>query len=793
MSCPSVPTLAPRPAAHVAAGRPAARPGVAQATRLLALAATLAVIASLVLGTGVGAVQAIAGVPKAVFIVGPSSLSGDNIAEARAGVAAARAAGAQAVLVATPNATWKAVRDALQGASFVAYLGHGNGFPNPHRAVMDPEGNNGFGLNASAGDTSVRYYGEAWFLREVSLAPHAVVLLSHVCYAGGSTEPGYAAPTLAVARVRVDNFAAGFLAAGAGAVLADASNGAAAWYASRVLSGSSATVESIWRGAPMAQSRWLEFDSDRTPGASLLMNPMSHDPYYYRAMTGDRTLTSAKVVASGGSVTDILPSALAIPGEATVARGGADAFPDATLDAGGTMTATSTLPAGTAVQLLDEAAPTADGRRVIHLGDAATGTPIGYVDAARLLPADVTKPRVWGFDGGSGAFSPNDDGVLDTFPVHARFSEPVDWTLTIRDAGGQRVGATETGTGSVAYLGWRGRSGGTPLPDGHYTLTITGRDPMGNRSDSQDLDAVIDTTPPARPGVTADVDWFTPDGDGQRDTVAFTVDPAERGAAVVRIVRGDGRTVRTLSKATDGTPVTIAWDGRNESLATVQPGDYTTVITTRDRAGNTSRERSLPVQVATVLGDPTVSRPVFLPDGDGLADTVDLGVTLGMASTIDWTIVDRDGAVVRTLLAAADEPKGVLTMTWDGLDDGGSPVPPGIYRSVIVAAGGRSKVSAAVTITPWVVQLSDRTPARGQTITITLTAGEPLGTTPVLTAQPTGATAPRVVDVARVAPGVFRATYRVPAKAGVGPLVLVVTATDSAGGALEATRSVPVH
>jgi flagellar hook assembly protein FlgD len=510
-------------------------------------------------------------------------------------------------------------------------------------------------------------------------------------------------------------------------------------------------------------------------------------------MTGDRSLTSAQVVASGGSGTDVVPGALAVPGSATVARGGAEVYPDATLDASGTAAPSATLSAAAAVRVLDEAPDTTDGRRVVHLGDDATGDPIGYVDAARLVPGDVTRPRIWGFDGGSGAFSPNGDGVLDAFPVHGRFSEPVDWTLTIRDAGGQRVGAVTTGTGTVAYLGWRGRVGGSPLPDGHYTLTISARDAMGNRSESRDLDAAIDTTPPDRPDATADVDWFTPDGDGERDSATFTIDPAERGSAVIRIQRGDGRTVRTLGKSTDGSPVKLTWDGRNDSLAAVKPGDYSAVITTRDRAGNTSRERSLPIQVATVLSHPTVSRPAFLPDGDGLADSVDLGVTLGLPSVVDWTIVARDGSVVRTLLAGADEPKGTLSVTWDGLDDGGSPVPPGRYRSVIAAAGGRSRVSTSVTVTSWIVEVSDPTPARGQTVTIRLTAAEPLGTPPVLTAQPTGAATPRSITVRRVAPGVYSATYRVPAAARVGPLLLRVTATDAAGGVLEASRSVRVH
>ena len=56
----------------------------------------------------------------------------------------------------------------------------------------------------------------------VKLAPDAVVLLHHLCYASGLSEPGLPEGTLDQAKQRVDNFAAGFIRAGASAVIAEA-------------------------------------------------------------------------------------------------------------------------------------------------------------------------------------------------------------------------------------------------------------------------------------------------------------------------------------------------------------------------------------------------------------------------------------------------------------------------------------------------------------------------------------------------------------------------------------------
>ena len=74
---------------------------------------------------------------------------------------------------------------------------------------------------AGNGDYNNKYYGEP-SIRTLDFAPNAVVLLFHLCYASGNSEPGEPAPTFARrARPRVDNYGSAFLAAGASAVIAD--------------------------------------------------------------------------------------------------------------------------------------------------------------------------------------------------------------------------------------------------------------------------------------------------------------------------------------------------------------------------------------------------------------------------------------------------------------------------------------------------------------------------------------------------------------------------------------------
>jgi len=186
--------------------------------------------------------------PKVVIVVGATHGTTPTYrTRADAAYAEAIKYSSNVVKVYSPNATWANVKAALQGASVVMYMGHGNGFPSPYRTTPWPYSQNGFGLNqvAGQGDYNTQYYGEHYIAGEVKLAPNAVVLLNHLCYASGNSEPGQAEPTVEVAKQRADNYAAGFLKAGARAVIADGLMGPG--YYIRSLFTTRQTIDQMWR------------------------------------------------------------------------------------------------------------------------------------------------------------------------------------------------------------------------------------------------------------------------------------------------------------------------------------------------------------------------------------------------------------------------------------------------------------------------------------------------------------------------------------------------------------------
>ena len=199
------------------------------------------------------------------------------------------------VKVYSPNATWSKVKSATVGASVVIYFGHGNGWPSPYTYDPNYTTKDGFGLNATAGngDNNNKYYGEP-YVASLDLAPNAVIMLHHLCYAAGNSEPGHAAPTKTVAKQRVDNYGAGFLKAGVSAVIADGHSGPVAYL--RSLFTTDQRLIDLWRTQPNYHGNEFSFASTRSSGKTAFMDPDTATSGYYRSFVGNPNVTTTQVL-----------------------------------------------------------------------------------------------------------------------------------------------------------------------------------------------------------------------------------------------------------------------------------------------------------------------------------------------------------------------------------------------------------------------------------------------------------------------------------------------------------------
>jgi hypothetical protein len=238
---------------------------------------------------------------KAVIVVGPTHSSTSRYLGFGESLAVlAESYGMDVRRIFHPRATAARLKEAIQGANLVAYFGHGNGWPSPY-APFQEKTKNGMGLNLVEGGSqnSVEYYGGNWFRNNVTLAENAVVMFGGLCYAEGNGEPGMGIPGWDVARQRVDNYAAAFLAIGAGAVYAYG------WQSVNTvleqLMTTDKTVDDIFmiRGRTTSPSsgfidwddRW--FDSQRMPGFKNHLDPHPQEGYL-RAVSGRMNMTAAE-------------------------------------------------------------------------------------------------------------------------------------------------------------------------------------------------------------------------------------------------------------------------------------------------------------------------------------------------------------------------------------------------------------------------------------------------------------------------------------------------------------------
>ena len=572
---------------------------------------------------------------KVVVIVGPV---GDHTAhyksDANDVVAEAKKYTTNVIKVVTPNATWTKVKAAAQGASILVYLGHGNGWPSPY-APFQTNTKDGLGLDPSTGADSTRtvYYGEGYIRANIRLAPNAVVLLFHLCYASGNTEPGMATGTYADSRLRVDNYGAGFIGAGARAVFAEGHPEHPVASYIRQLFNSNRTMDQVFRAAPTYHGHVVgPFASQRTPGLAFEMDPDTSAPSgFYRSLVGDLALTASAVTRSTLESTGTHPADFVVPGAAEVTdRAGAGLFSTAEAAADPAATAPSTLDPATRLRIGAEAAPAADGTRILEIS-VLGGSTTGFVRATSVRPRDSAATVAWTADASPAMLSPNGDGTNDELVITTRFSESIASTFVVKNAAGTTVKSLAL-TNDLARYEWNLLDGsGNAMPDGPYTWALKGKDTWGNTGLTRTGSFSVDSVAPASKGVAAG----TAGGGGWLVSAATTTITAKDATSGIWYIvwRVDGASSKTYTA-----PVAYAGNGTHTF-------EYRAV----DKAGNKEAWRQLTLKIDTRA--PAIALPLTGTAGDvaGLwrgAVTITPGITDATSGVGPKTVAVDDAAPV---------------------------------------------------------------------------------------------------------------------------------------------------
>jgi flagellar hook assembly protein FlgD len=296
------------------------------------------------------------------------------------------------------------------------------------------------------------------------------------------------------------------------------------------------------------------------------------------------------------------------------------------------------------------------------------------------------------------------------------------------------------------------------------------------------------------PGAAAP-QWFAPNGDGVRETIAVTATNSEAGALVVRILDAHGALVRSWTAAVGTAPVALTWNGRNTAGAIVPDGVYTIRVAARDLAGNTGPALDRRVSVIAALRSVATSKTLIFPqDLDTLVGATRLSFVLARPMTVTWTIRNAAGAIVATRVANAVRPAGYQGWNFTGRRADGSMLPRGRYTSNVTATDGTLTATQGVgfDMEAFRLKVSDTTPGRGQSISVWVTSAEPLAVNPRLYIYQPNVARWSVATV-RTGTYTYKVTFRLKSAGSAGTVSFRVNGRDIKGGLQATSVAYKIH
>ena len=279
------------------------------------------------------------------------------------------------------------------------------------------------------------------------------------------------------------------------------------------------------------------------------------------------------------------------------------------------------------------------------------------------------------------AFSPDKTSSRKTLPVSARTSKESVWkAAVISDANGNTVRTFLWNDSEIPAFEWDGKDdNGNQASNGQYSIKISSTDKAGN-SVSKSITGITLDDRPASALVAVSMPGFSPNADGFKDDIAFTIKPTlTEGISswTFTVTVSDGKNTKAVktwtSKAADSAgiqplPNRLVWDGLGDD-GKVTEGRLTGELTIDYAKGNKVLAKS-PEFVCCITPpvlEAKTSPEYFSPDNDGEADElfINLKKTNSLTNITSWSFVIKDRAGLDFWKTGG---KSAITpvITWDG-------------------------------------------------------------------------------------------------------------------------------
>jgi flagellar hook assembly protein FlgD/outer membrane protein OmpA-like peptidoglycan-associated protein len=329
-----------------------------------------------------------------------------------------------------------------------------------------------------------------------------------------------------------------------------------------------------------------------------------------------------------------------------------------------------------------------------------TASSVSYTVIVDNTPPEITLEHL---DDARRIFSPDGDGSKDTLVIPQSGSEEDNWEGGIYDSLGTKVRGFSA-SGSPAAQVWDGKDDeGRIVPDGVYSYRISATDRALNSAEAVLDNIIVSTIQPSVNLYISDA-WFSPNGDGVKDTVGLTFEvPVKDGITGwelrIRDMQGNERRAITGSASI---PDKIDFDGRGSQGAVLNEGVYQGHLAVSYRNGyvSTAISPAFTLDITPPRASVRTEYTAFSPNNDGNQDEMiiyqDASNELLWVGDIRRTRGQAGEAPVRSFRFSGTPPARI---TWDGHGDSGTFAADGEYTYELYAtdpAGNSGRSNTAL-------------------------------------------------------------------------------------------------